>query len=67
MALLADDELGREREQPTGDNPLPAAYLEAFAQINQDERNELVVVEERGRVKATLQLTFVPSITHQRG
>ncbi len=66
MALLADDDLGRGREQAK-DGPLPTAYLEAFGEITRDARNELVVVEAAGRVIATLQLTSVPSLTHQGG
>ena len=65
VALLADDDLGRGREQAGG--PLPAAYVEAFRDIDADARNELVVAEEAGRIVATLQLTFVPSLTHQGG
>jgi hypothetical protein len=49
LALLADDDLGRGRER-ADDGPLPAAYLEAFGEIAGDARNELVVMEEAGRV-----------------
>ncbi len=62
MALLADDDLGGGREQ--ADGPLPAAYVEAFRDTDGDDRNELVVAEDAGRIVATLQLTFVPSLTH---
>lgn len=64
IALLADDELGRDRER--GGSP-DDAYLEAFAEIERDARNELVVVEKGGRIVATLQLTFLPSLTHLGG
>jgi hypothetical protein len=63
VELLADDDLGRGREQ--ADGPLRAAYVEAFQTIDGDARNELVVAEEAGRVVATLRLTFFPSLTHQ--
>ncbi len=65
VALLADDELGRDRERSGG--PLDDAYLEAFAEIDRDARNELVVIEEHGRILATLQLTFLPSLSHLGG
>ena len=65
IGLLADDDLGRDRERTGG--PLPGAYAAAFAEIDHDTRNELVVMEDAGRVVATLQLTFVPSLTHQGG
>lgn len=66
VALLADDDLGRGREQDDG--PVADAYLAAFEEIDRDARNELlVVVEDSGRIVATLQLTFVPSLTHRGG
>ena len=65
VGLLADDELGRQREAT--DKTPSAPYLRAFEQIDRDPRNELVVVEEEGRVVATLQLTYVPSLTHRGG
>jgi GNAT superfamily N-acetyltransferase len=65
VGLLADDELGRQREAT--DLTPAAPYLRAFHQIDRDPRNELVVVEEEGRVVATLQLTYVPSLTHRGG
>lgn len=65
VALLADDALGRERERTS--EALSTAYRVAFEEIDRDARNELVVVEEAGRVIATLQLTYVPSLTHEGG
>jgi hypothetical protein len=62
VALLADDELGAAREQL--DDPLPDAYWRAFDAIDGDERQLLVVGEAgNGRVVATLQLTFFPSLS----
>jgi GNAT superfamily N-acetyltransferase len=65
VRLLADDELGSQRERMQA--PLPASYLAAFEAIDQDERNELVVVENDGQIVATLQVTFIPSLTYQGG
>lgn len=65
VRLLADDPLGRQRERP--EEPLSASYLAAFAQIDADPRHELVVGERGGVVVATLQLTFLPSLTYQGG
>jgi GNAT superfamily N-acetyltransferase len=64
VELLADDDLGRGREHP-GDDLSP--YAEAFRDIDEDPRNELIVVEAAGEVIATLQLTFIPSSTHTGG
>jgi len=65
VALLADDELGRQRERPA--DPLPAAYTEAFEQIAADPRQVLAVAVAEERVVGTLQLTFLPYLTHQGG
>ena len=66
VALLADDELGHRRE--AAEEVPNTSYLRAFDQIDRDPRNELLVVEdEEGGVAATLQLTYVPSLTHRGG
>ena len=64
VELLADDDLGRGREH-SGEDLSP--YAEAFRDIDEDPRNELIVVEAEGEVIATLQLTFIPSLTHTGG
>jgi GNAT superfamily N-acetyltransferase len=66
VALLADDPLGSKRERNI--QPLPESYADAFAAIDHDPNNELVVVEiEKQRVIGVLQLTFIPYITYQGG
>jgi GNAT superfamily N-acetyltransferase len=47
--------------------PPPAAYWRAFDAVDGDERNLLVVAELDGEVVGTLQITFIPSLTHQGG
>jgi GNAT superfamily N-acetyltransferase len=61
VALLADDVLGRNREQLA--DPLPQGYLDAFAAIEADPAHRLVVVELDGVVVGTLQLSFLPSLS----
>ncbi len=63
--LFADDPLGQRRERDQ--DPLPDTYYDAFARIDADPRNELVVVEARGEVIGTLQLTLLPYLTYQGG
>ena len=63
VALLADDELGRQREDLA--DPLPEAYWEAFAAIDADPRQLLAVAEREGTIVGTLQLTFLPHLTHR--
>jgi GNAT superfamily N-acetyltransferase len=62
VRLLAEDDLGSQRERY--ELPLPPSYYEAFAQIERDENNELIVVERDGRIVATLQLTFISALTY---
>lgn len=61
--LLADDFLGRQREDFA--NPLPAAYYAAFADIDRDPNHELLVAELDGKVIGTLHLFFTPSLSYR--
>ncbi len=61
VALLADDELGRAREDPG--RPPNAKYLAAFQAIDGDPNQLLAVVEGGGEVVGCLQLTFIPGLS----
>jgi ribosomal protein S18 acetylase RimI-like enzyme len=61
IALLADDELGRKREDP--DPPLNPRYIDAFAAIDADRNQFLAVVEEGGQIVGCLQLSFIPGLS----
>jgi ribosomal protein S18 acetylase RimI-like enzyme len=63
IALLVDDTLGRARED-AADPPAPC-YVAAFAAIERDPNQLLVVVEQRGVVVGCLQLSFIPGLSHQ--
>jgi GNAT superfamily N-acetyltransferase len=65
VRMLADDELGRQRERY--EDPLPECYYAAFEQMDGNPYFELVVAELDGRVVGTLQLIFIPSISFQGG
>ncbi|MFC4856464.1 GNAT family N-acetyltransferase [Actinophytocola glycyrrhizae] len=58
VAMLADDPLGAEREQPGA-----PAYAEAFAEIDADPRQFLAVAVADTEVVGTLQLTFIPGLS----
>jgi ribosomal protein S18 acetylase RimI-like enzyme len=60
VALLADDELGRQREI-TG-TPLDQRYVDAFDAIEADANQRLVVVVDGNEVIGTLQISFIPGI-----
>ena len=65
VELLATDVLGATRERYV--MPLPTPYVDAFAAIDADPRNLLVVGEVDGMVVATMQMTFIPNITFVGG
>lgn len=58
VAMLADDSLGRGREGA----PM-AVYLAAFAEIEANPRESLIVGELEGRVVATCQLTILSGLS----
>jgi ribosomal protein S18 acetylase RimI-like enzyme len=63
VGLLADDALGRERED-TG-TPLDAGYLAAFEAIARDANQLLVVADDHGAVVGCLQITFIPGLSRK--
>jgi GNAT superfamily N-acetyltransferase len=63
VALLADDALGQHREQPG--LPLAGSYTDAFAAIEADPHQLLVVMTEGSRIVGTLQLTFIPGLSRK--
>ena len=66
IALLADDELGKNREKL--ENPLPIEYYNAFSCINADENQELIVVEdEKLEIVGTFQLSFIQYLNYCGG
>jgi GNAT superfamily N-acetyltransferase len=60
VTLLAEDTLGEKREDAS--LPLDPRYDEAFAAIEADPNQRLIVAEIDGRVVGCLQLTFIPGI-----
>ena len=66
VKLLADDELGSNREYYKV--LLPKNYNEAFQNILQDKNQELIILENFNKdVIGTLQLTFIPYLTYRGG
>ncbi|QNE20697.1 GNAT family N-acetyltransferase [Kribbella qitaiheensis] len=61
VAMLADDPLGAIRESPADLTP----YQRAFAAIDADPNQFLVVADRNGEVIGTLQLTFIPGLSRQ--
>lgn len=66
VQLLADDELGAQREKY--ERPLPVCYIKAFEAIEKDPYQELMVAEnENGEIVGTMQLSFIQYLTYQGG
>ncbi len=63
IAMLADDPLGALREDYR--EPLPPPYVEAFAEIDADPRQHLMVATEGAAVLGVLQLTIIPYLTYR--
>src|SRR5581483_7236943 len=61
VALLADDPIGREREDKTAG--AETRYRDAFAAIERDPHQLLAVAERGGAVIGVLQLSFIPGLT----
>jgi GNAT superfamily N-acetyltransferase len=65
ISLLADDVLGRQREDVG--SPLNPKYVEAFRVIDADSNQLLVVATYGNTVVGTLQLTFIPGLSRKGG
>ncbi len=63
VRMLADDELGSQRERY--ELPIPQSYISAFDQLENNPYFELIVAELDGHIAGTLQLIFIPSISFQ--
>jgi N-acetylglutamate synthase-like GNAT family acetyltransferase len=66
VEMIADDELGRKREN--FQIPLPSEYIDAFEMINADQNQELIVVEnENKEILGSMQLSFIQYLTYRGG
>ncbi len=65
VRMLADDELGRIRERP--EEPLAPGYLAAFAALEADPNQYLMVAEQNGNVIGTFQFSILFGLSHQGG
>jgi GNAT superfamily N-acetyltransferase len=63
VAILADDVLGRHREDPR--QPLASEYEQAFRAIEADRNQLLAVAVRDGDIIATLQLSFIPGLARK--
>ncbi|WP_192245773.1 GNAT family N-acetyltransferase [Mesorhizobium silamurunense] len=61
VAMLADDALGRARENASV--PLAQAYQDAFAAIDGNPSQFLAVMTDGAEVIGTLQISFLPGLS----
>ncbi len=61
VAMLADDELGKTREDPSA----PEIYSLALGLIEGDSHNRIVVAEKDGAVIGCLQITFIQGLSRK--
>lgn len=61
VRMLADDALGGQRERY--EDPLPAAYYDAFTALTAQAGNRIVLAELAGRVVGCAQLVFLPGLS----
>ena len=63
VELLSQLSLGDDRDTPA--EPLPESYRAALHQIEADPRQQLLVVEARGRPVATGTLGIIPNLSYR--
>ena len=63
VALMADDGLGRSRDDPT--LPLDERYVAAFERIDGSLDHLMLVLQEGDVVAGYLQLSFIPGLSHR--
>jgi len=60
VKLLADDDLGAMRERD--EDPLPKEYRDAFAAMERQGANSVILAIDNGEVIGCLQLAFIPGL-----
>ncbi|MCO5224419.1 MAG: GNAT family N-acetyltransferase [Thermomicrobiales bacterium] len=61
VAMLADDHLGAQRESPSDLTP----YIRAFERMASNPDIQQIVATQDDEIVATMQLTFIPGLSHQ--
>ena len=63
IRLLADDQIGGRKDNAAP--PLDPVYAAAFAAIDSDPNQRLIVAEIYGEVIGTMQLSFLPGLLNR--
>lgn len=64
VALMTDDPLGMTREAGEGSSD---KYALAFAEIEPDQNNLVIVAEDAGVIVGTFQITFIANLSFEGG
>jgi len=63
VRLLAEDQIGGRKDDPN--EPLDPIYAAAFAAIQSDPNQRLIVAEIHGAIVGTMQLSFLPGLLNR--
>jgi GNAT superfamily N-acetyltransferase len=65
VALLSDDELAENREKAIGGDGVGEEYMKAFAAMEHEHYNHILLAEAEGKIVGCLHLTFVPGLSRR--
>ncbi len=63
VALLSDDEFAENRE--IGGDTISQEYVDAFAAMQKQGNNNMLLAEQDGRIVGALHLAFVPGLSRR--
>ena len=65
VAMLSDDELAENREKAVGGDGVAEEYSKAFADMESERYNHMLLAQSEGRIVGCLQLVFVPGLSRK--
>lgn len=65
VALLADDEIAENRENQSAGDGVAEEYVNAFAAMEREHHNQILLAESGGKIVGCLQLVFVPGLSRK--
>ena len=65
VAMLSDDELAENREKAIDGAGVSEEYAKAFADMEKEQYNHMLLAESEGRIVGALQLVFIPGLSRK--
>jgi GNAT superfamily N-acetyltransferase len=65
VAMLSDDELAENREKAIDGAGVSGEYAKAFADMEKEQYNHMLLAESDGRIVGALQLVFIPGLSRK--